>query len=1193
MSPIPDHMGFRVDEEAWERKFDPANTENTTEIVNGYILLMLTGYENVYRYSGTNLRELFQEDFEGWTQDTFALATRICCRNLWRHLLLNGVPIKPVSTGVPYKKVFIDVLSDDKPLEWTSESQKVLENLNKKMESERGAANTGAFSKPLSDLLKIYVDKDKKFGGSDYDVLEDKLLIFYNHCKMVGLPQEPSAYAEALSIMLKDQANTYFYTSLYNRSLGFGEMVNLLKMKFEIEESTQKYLSEWRETTFERTAAQHPEKTKLEALDVMINKLTLLQRNLPLTYHDNKSIRDALLSAFTGEEDEINDSLYTDRTYGGNRAGRGYRNRRGARRGSYRGFQGGGPSERSQFNSGFQNGRGSYGAGGASGGGDITDKVCYVCGKPFCWSTKHTKEERKIAFDKFKRQAYYMPEYEATKESYCVFLVHWEGQLALGIPPSLEHSIDIFHTSIRKINRGEVAAKLTNLSTYYAFTKSDLYAPIPHVPPSECLLNERYDSEVFHGIILDTGAAFVSSAGEKQVEALKKLLLDLKINTPTTTRSIRFGKEEPIVIKAIVDVNTPLGLITFSIVPANTPFLLCLQDMDRLSVIFDNVSNRLIQSNKSILVIRKLGYAFLQIQATETELFESYLSEQELRQIHRRLGHPAARRLIDILELSGNDGEADSAIIKRLTKYCHYCQLHAKSLGLFKFTVKDDHNFNYAIYVDVDTLRACWIDTYLGPLDIVIHDLGTNFAALEFKLLAKSMAVEVKEEPVEAHNSVGKVERYYAMLRRIYDILVEKLRGESVTKEQLLQMAFKAINDTAGPEGFVPTLLVFGAYPRLTELDPPSPSIQKRGEAINKAMTELRAIQATRKVKDALAARNGPDTTSILDLPIQSKVRVWREHPLEGGRPRWTGPWKLIAIDRHTCTVPPAHIPPPIEAVPIVPPPLILPPRRGSRIRRPPRQFYMEEEGFEERFEAFWQQKEAIKQEAQAEAFLTRKELSDKATAVKLRQEGKITTPGEPFQQSQRLELEGLMAREVFQLVQFDLTKHGNTRIHPNYSTRNFQLAYNDLIFIAFDSWNTVSLRIRWNQINSSLRSPHSSRNSSRHSISPSLFVLRRRAPTTNIATKAIESYFDDIDRAAAIKRHDQLDFESRYYAQEFSKSLFTFMRTHSHATIGAATPFPPSTAPYSSEQTAPSKSVLWADSARPSKTLKNSRAAA
>ena len=38
-------------------------------------------------------------------------------------------------------------------------------------------------------------------------------------------------------------------------------------------------------------------------------------------------------------------------------------------------------------------------------------------------------------------------------------------------------------------------------------------------------------------------------------------------------------------------------------------------------------------------------------------------------------------------------------------------------------------------------------------------------------------------------------------------------------------MAVKAVNDTASPDGLVPTLLVYGAYPRISKLDPPTPSI--------------------------------------------------------------------------------------------------------------------------------------------------------------------------------------------------------------------------------------------------------------------------------------------------------------------------------------------------------------------------------
>jgi hypothetical protein len=35
-------------------------------------------------------------------------------------------------------------------------------------------------------------------------------------------------------------------------------------------------------------------------------------------------------------------------------------------------------------------------------------------------------------------------------------------------------------------------------------------------------------------------------------------------------------------------------------------------------------------------------------------------------------------------------------------------------------------------------------------------------------------------------------------------------------------MAVKAVNNTAGPDGLVPTLLVFGAFSQMTELDAPA-----------------------------------------------------------------------------------------------------------------------------------------------------------------------------------------------------------------------------------------------------------------------------------------------------------------------------------------------------------------------------------
>jgi len=38
-------------------------------------------------------------------------------------------------------------------------------------------------------------------------------------------------------------------------------------------------------------------------------------------------------------------------------------------------------------------------------------------------------------------------------------------------------------------------------------------------------------------------------------------------------------------------------------------------------------------------------------------------------------------------------------------------------------------------------------------------------------------------------------------------------------------MAFKAINDSAGLNGLISTLLVFGAYPRMVKSDAPNPTV--------------------------------------------------------------------------------------------------------------------------------------------------------------------------------------------------------------------------------------------------------------------------------------------------------------------------------------------------------------------------------
>jgi hypothetical protein len=169
----------------------------------------------------------------------------------------------------------------------------------------------------------------------------------------------------------------------------------------------------------------------------------------------------------------------------------------------------------------------------------------------------------------------------------------------------------------------------------------------------------------------------------------------------------------------------------------------------------------------------------------------------------------------------------------------------------------------------------CWIDTYLGPPDLVTHDVGKNFVSKEFKEYANTMGIRTKAVLVEAHNSIGMVEQYHRPLRRAYQIITVEI--PDIDKDIALQMAFKAINNTTGPDGLVPTLLVFSAYPRMVELDTPSPSVTQWANAVKKAMVEICKLRAERQVANALNMRNGPKTDAVHNLPLNSPVLVWRE----------------------------------------------------------------------------------------------------------------------------------------------------------------------------------------------------------------------------------------------------------------------------------------------------------------------------
>jgi hypothetical protein len=93
---------------------------------------------------------------------------------------------------------------------------------------------------------------------------------------------------------------------------------------------------------------------------------------------------------------------------------------------------------------------------------------------------------------------------------------------------------------------------------------------------------------------------------------------------------------------------------------------------------------------------------------------------------------------------------------------------------------------------------------------MIIYNARKNFINKDFKHLAIIMGITTKIVPVEAHWLIRKVKRYYVVLYCAYQIISKELPD---LDKMALQITVKAVNDTAGPNRLVPTLLVFGAFP--------------------------------------------------------------------------------------------------------------------------------------------------------------------------------------------------------------------------------------------------------------------------------------------------------------------------------------------------------------------------------------------
>jgi hypothetical protein len=604
--------------------------------------------------------------------------------------------------------------------------------------------------------------------------------MFNDMCDRVDVSFE--AKLKAFPIMLKGLALDYYYanvTSSKNASFTFDDVCISIMSYFEGAEYKRSILNKWNNLTLKSVMgrAENEGKSMDECLQLLIKELRHLQHGLGSVFRIDDFIHNKLINAcqevsacqyacfkpsdsLAGLINDLKSSIvtyqkahftessfptefifFTDRRYH-----RSFSPRTNQDRGN-RGFQDRGSTR------GYQDRRNQGRIG----------KKCFVCQKEGCWSTKHSRDEREEAKRKFKnrfvgqmnkRIDQYIAEYEGLEDEDDQDM---DGELTkemealmIEFPPSSppgKDNAEAFITTFGSMENPELmTTDLVNRSFSHYLTdfhtgmndqsppndqttdhlQTSLKAGPLHTgmedtnpdPFAYVMTLDRYTSEKFYGVMIDSGASAKSTAGYGQYLAFKKNKIDSSVDLDLSRAgavNVQFGIGSASSIGSLT-IDISFGVVEFHVVKADIPFLLSLADMDRLKVYFNNVTNSLIQMVKtpngilrkkgSYPVIRRFGHGFLlwknSMQTYVNQSFDlnlCYLIETELRQLHRRFGHSSTRKLYDLLERAGH--EVEKSAVEKLIKFCTFCQKHGKSSGRFKFILRDDVNFNHSVIVDV------------------------------------------------------------------------------------------------------------------------------------------------------------------------------------------------------------------------------------------------------------------------------------------------------------------------------------------------------------------------------------------------------------------------------------------------------------------------------------------------------------
>lgn len=789
------------------------------------------------------------------------------------------------------------------------------------------SGDSSCSSGSLQGLMKAFAGRRKYSGAWDED-LQGIIEVFEMSAQMCDLNAQQML--KGVPIMLDGPALAYFASNLKSAP-SYDDAIQGLMSWYTSEEQRTRLLREWQDARLSTWMRRSPDKSELAVFRDLSATLARIQRQLHVDYRKDRFLKDQLVAA--ADIEHVSRALKEKAPLTAHEASQriasllsGEPKSAGARANTDESaYYGLGQRYRGDAERRVGPVRGNFSRN-ANRRKLAKIKGCWVCGKQHLAHRFHSKEEVKKGLEKHKKAGAYV----AVEDVISVFLAESEEDAESSELESEDMDDQVMIAEeIRDINK-ELETNLSN--KVFLHTCGFLSRRKKEINDMEqALLVDERQSE-FNGVLVDTGANRTSLMSLTQYRAYCTEHGVPANLTKSTKRVCGIGGSQRSIGKARIPIPFPnLGLISdidFHIIEDEVPTLLSLRDLKSTGIDMSIQQNCLMFMGKKQRLVHENDFLYYRW-SPDVALF----SHAELLKLHRSFGHPSVSALHRVLkrarpeEMSRDVREA----IEKLTENCNTCAELAQKPKRFKLTVGAEESvFNSTVATDImyisrrpvlhvvdeathfaaaiflrkvsskevwKAFLRCWTHVYLGPPDYLKIDQGSNFTSKEFKGLAEATGIQILECPIESPATMSHVERYHAPLRAAYEKLEHDLNGES--KECLLQMALHCVNNTVGPEGFCPTMCVFGAMPKPAR-NTPAPEQIARAKAIDDAMKVVEREQCKRKVQFGLKYRGpyGKEQTELDKLHYGAPVRVYREKAK-----MWDGPFKFVSKEGETVCV--------------------------------------------------------------------------------------------------------------------------------------------------------------------------------------------------------------------------------------------------------------------------------------------------